>query len=118
MTIEELEIFTFVGVYDSEQREKQKVLVTLELEIPLIENAAGRDDLSLTVDWDDVCNTVTRVADERPRRLIDTLAHDIASGILKTHRIVSATVRVKKLIRSDTKGLSIAIKRLSNSELM
>src|SRR5262249_17518654 len=111
MSIDELEVFTFIGVYDSEQREKQRIVVNVEMEIPSIDHAARQDDLVLTIDWDAVCECIRRVADDHPRKLVDTLAHDIAKALLDAFPVISATVQARKSICKDAKSLSIRIKR-------
>jgi 7,8-dihydroneopterin aldolase/epimerase/oxygenase len=60
--------------------------------------AAGRsDDLTLTVDYAAVYEVVRAIVTGPPRNLIEAVAEDIASAVLKSQpRVLAVTVRVAK----------------------
>lgn len=111
LIIEDLEIFTFIGVYEWEHQQKQKLLITIKLEIPSIDEAALHDDLSYTLDAVAVCDSVIRIADERPRKLVETLAKDIVNDLFRAFPVVSVAIEVKKFARKDARSVSLRIKR-------
>lgn len=110
LAIEDLEVFTFLGTHEYEQRERQKVLVSVELEVPAINPGADQRD-EAALNWSALCQTVIRTAEARPRRLLETLTLDIAEEILKFFQVFSVCVEVKRLSRTDAKWLSVRIKR-------
>jgi len=96
MRLKAMEFFGYHGVFPEENKLGQRYIVDLELELDLMP-AAQSDDLSRTVNYADVHDTVKRVVEGPPCRLIETLAHKIASEILSTYTIIrEATVAVTK----------------------
>ena len=114
MRLKGMVFFGYHGVFPEENRLGQKFVVDLELVLDL-SPAASSDDLGRTVNYADVHETVKRVVEGPPCRLIETLAHKIASEILATYTIINeATVAVTKPhppldIRFD--GVTVEIRR-------
>ena len=112
ITISRLELKTRVGVPDAERRRPQKVHISLGLRLRSTKSAALTDDLATTVDYAAVCERVKAVAAERPRKLIETLAEDIARSVLVDFPDVrEITVEVEKFILPDTRAVGVKIKR-------
>jgi 7,8-dihydroneopterin aldolase/epimerase/oxygenase len=107
----DLEIFVLIGVSDEERREPQRLLISLEMSCDSFGPAAKRDDLALTVNYDDVCIRVKRLAAERPRKLLETLAEDLAAELLRIFLIQKVMLEIKKFIVPDTKYVSVTIER-------
>jgi len=96
MRIQAMEFFGYHGVFPEENKLGQRFIVDLELALDLTP-AAQSDDLSRTVNYADVHETVKRIVEGPPCKLIETLAHKIASEILSTYTIIhEATVAVTK----------------------
>jgi dihydroneopterin aldolase len=88
-------ISCYVGVPKEERAVAQDVLIDLELELDL--SQAGRaDDFSLTVDYDAVCRTVAATVERRPRKLIETIAEEVAEVLLATYPVQAVKVQVRK----------------------
>ena len=84
-----------VGVHDWERAAPRDLLVDLTLSIDLSE--AGRaDDLARTVDYDDLAARVRASAASRARRLVETVAEDVADVCLAAPRVASVAVTVHK----------------------
>jgi dUTP pyrophosphatase len=82
-----LTYYGYHGALPEEQRLGQRFVVSLHLGLDLA--SAGRtDDLSLTVDYDQVAQTVRDIVEGRPFRLIEALAEAIAIAILDGHPLV------------------------------
>ncbi|MDE5872768.1 MAG: dihydroneopterin aldolase, partial [Lachnospiraceae bacterium] len=60
IVIKDLEIFAYHGVLPEEKRQGQTFIVTVELFLDL-HDAGATDDLSETVNYADVCDTIARV---------------------------------------------------------
>ncbi|HEY8529292.1 MAG TPA: dihydroneopterin aldolase [Paenibacillaceae bacterium] len=114
MRLKGMVFFGYHGVFPEENRLGQKFVVDLELVLDL-SPAASSDDLGRTVNYADVHETVKRVVQGPPCKLIETLAHKIATEILTTYTIINeATVAVTKPnppldIRFD--GVTVEIRR-------
>jgi dihydroneopterin aldolase len=106
-----LEVMAHIGVPDEERSQPQKLRLSVELKTASLVAAAQTDDVDLTVDYDAVAQLIRRVAQERPRRLIETLAEDIAKAILRDFAVKEIRVRVDKFIFADAESVSVEIKR-------
>jgi dihydroneopterin aldolase len=108
--IQGLELPVQIGVPDEERAGWQTLRADLELGLMGRVEAFG-DDLSQTVDYDSVAKQVRALASERPRRLIETLAGEIATALLETRAISSVKVTLKKRILPGVDYVAITISR-------
>ncbi len=108
--IRNLEVRSRVGVPEEERREPQRLLVTLWIE-PNQAFDAMEDRLENTVDYAAVCEAVKAVAAERPRKLIESLAQEIAARLLERFAIWRLTVEIRKFILPETEYVAVRIER-------
>ncbi len=85
----------FIGVFDEEKSQKQRVRINLIAETSSWPKA-GRDVLEDTVSYDDLVGHVRREVDKGHVFLVETLAENIALACLSEPRIKKITVRVEK----------------------
>lgn len=90
-----MEFYGFHGVLPEERSLGQRFIVDLEMEMDL-QPAGKSDDLELTINYARVFELVESVVRGAPRRLIESVAQDIASAVLEEFPVTAATVRVKK----------------------
>jgi len=110
ITVKDLEVDAHIGVTDSERAGLQRLLVSVELECNLAE--AGRTDHEYsTTPYDVVADMIRKTAAERPRKLAETLAADIAKIILHRKMAEAVTVEVKKFSVPRSKYVSVQIHR-------
>jgi dihydroneopterin aldolase len=110
IVIKELEVDMHIGVTEEERVHTQKLLVTVELERGLAE--AGRTDMeSSTTSYAVVADMIRKVVAERPRKLIEAVATEIAEVILDHRLAMTVTVEVKKFSIPKTKYVSVQITR-------
>lgn len=83
------------GAAPGEQNRAQPFVVDVEVEGDFSE-AAARDDLSLTVDYEDVYTICRRIVEEQRFHILEALSEAIAVQILQLPRVEAVTVRVKK----------------------
>lgn len=107
----DLEVWSKVGVPDEEREEAQRLLVDLELRLRDIGPASLTDNVKLTVDYAVVVERVKAIALSRPRRLVETLAEEIAADLLKGFPILSLALEIKKFVLPDARHVAIAIER-------
>lgn len=110
--VRDLETWSRIGVPEAERAQPQRLLVSLTLEVKSTESAALSDDVAATVDYARVCEEVRHVAAERPRKLVETLAEDIAQTVLRHHPGVrKVEVEVAKSILPETRSVGVRIRR-------
>lgn len=86
---------TQIGVPDEERLLPQDVIVDVEMHFDT--RAATRtDDFTLTIDYAAVRDTLARIAAERPRKLIETLAEEMAAAVLAGYPVGAVRVRLLK----------------------
>ena len=107
----DLEVFAHIGVPDTERRDPQRLLVSLEMSVASFSLAAGTDDLARTVDYYEVVQRVKSFTAERPRKLLETLAEEIAFDLLKGYPIKKITLEIKKFVLPDAQYVSVKIER-------
>jgi dihydroneopterin aldolase len=83
------------GALPHEGQLGQVFVVDLELAMDL--GAAGRtDDLDKTVDYGSLAGRVAEVVGGRPRKLLESVAEDVAMLVLADERVRQVRVRVTK----------------------
>jgi len=108
--IRNLEVTTHIGVPDEERREAQRLSITLILE-PNRSFEGLEDRIENTVDYAAVCEAVKKVAASRPRRLVETLAEEVASHLLNRFPIWRISVEIRKFILPETEYVAVRIER-------
>lgn len=78
---EGLECSAHIGVPDAERAQRQKLWLDLEIDTDL-SPAAGRDDPGRMLDYSKVYELVLKLVEEKPRRLIEALAYEVADLVL------------------------------------
>lgn len=105
-----LELSVQIGVPDDERAGWQTLRADLELELGGRVEFFG-DDLSATVDYDAVAREVRQLAAERPRKLIETLAAEIANAILRRESVCGIKVTLKKRVLPGVDYVGVRIAR-------
>lgn len=108
IAIKNLKAGVRVGVTDSEIANIQEVSICLRL-VPGHCLSNLDDDITRTVDYHAVAERVKEVAASRPRRLIETLAEDIASTLLSEFDLVHVAVEIRKYILTETDYVSVRV---------
>jgi dihydroneopterin aldolase len=110
IVINELEVDTHIGVSEAEQEHAQRLLITVTLERDLA--VAGRTDAeSSTTDYEAVATLIRKVVAERPRKLIEAVADEIADAILSRRWAVTVTVEIKKFSIPRARWVAVEITR-------
>ncbi|MCE0499057.1 MAG: dihydroneopterin aldolase [Methylacidiphilales bacterium] len=108
----DLEVQAHIGVPKEERARAQKLLISLEMGIGNFHRAAKSDDITATVNYFNVTERVkTLVAKKPPRKLLETLAENIATDLLAAFPIKTLTVEIKKFILPDARWVSVQITR-------
>ncbi len=84
--LNDLKIDTIIGIYDWEREIRQTLGFDLEMDWD-IAKAAASDDIADTLDYGAVANTIVTFVEASNYQLIETLAEDVCSLLLKTYPI-------------------------------
>jgi dihydroneopterin aldolase len=107
----DLEVFAHIGVPEAERREPQRLLISLEISIDSFSHAAGTDNLAWTINYADVVAHVKKITANHARKLLETLAEELATDLLKAFPIKRITLEIKKFVVLDARYVSVKIER-------
>ncbi|MCG9968292.1 dihydroneopterin aldolase [Pelotomaculum terephthalicicum JT] len=93
--MEGMEFYGHHGLSPQEQTLGQRFIVDVELFLNL-RQAGCFDEPECTVDYAGVSELVRAIVEGRPRKLIESVAESVASGILEHFPVREVLVRVKK----------------------
>jgi 7,8-dihydroneopterin aldolase/epimerase/oxygenase len=93
--IRRLRVTTFIGVPDEERATAQTLWITI-LMTPSQGFDGLADEISRTIDYYQISLEIEALAVARPRRLIETLATDIASHLLGNHPLSHVALTIEK----------------------
>jgi len=106
------EINMNIGVHDFEKKGEQRVIVNIDLYVPLQSNTPNKDDLSEVVDYDFMRQTIADIIAPGHIQLQETLCDEIVKRML-AHPLVFAT-RVsteKPDVSPDCEGVGVVVFR-------
>ncbi|MEN7973079.1 MAG: dihydroneopterin aldolase, partial [Verrucomicrobiota bacterium] len=93
--IRDLALRGIIGVYPEERREKQDIIINIEMHCDL--RKAGRsDDLNDSVDYKAVKLAILKLVDESKFQLIESLAENIADIALADDKVQQVVVTIDK----------------------
>ena len=108
--ISALRLTTHIGVPEAERATSQ----VLEADVTL--RIAGRfeamnDDLAATIDYAGVAARLQELAAERPRRLIETLAAEMAACVMGEFHAIGVSIELRKRILPETDHVAVRLVR-------
>lgn len=93
--IRDLALRCIIGIYPEERREKQDVVINVEMHADL--RAAGRsDDLKDTVDYKSIKKAILKLVEGSAFQLIESLAERIADIALANEKVEQVIVTIDK----------------------
>ena len=95
LRIQDLEAACRLGVQEWEQAAPQTIWIDLELAIDS-GRAAARDDVREAIDYGRVVTAIKALTQQRPYRLMETLAEAVARRLLQEFKTPRVVVAVKK----------------------
>lgn len=108
--IRRLRVATHIGVPDEERSAAQILWISIRM-TPEQDFDGLADEISRTVDYHAVSLEIHALAAARPRRLIETLAVDIANHLLANHPLTRVAVSIEKHILPDTECVAVHLER-------
>lgn len=103
------------GCLPEEKHRRQPFELDLDVETDM-GAAAGADDVSKTVDYAALVDTVVEVVSAQRFSLLEALAERVAQAVLADQRVVSVTVAVRKLRPPVPSDLATAGVRMTRTQ--
>ena len=85
-----------IGVHEFEKRGEQRVLINVDLYVPLAQSTPQADDLDEVVDYDFIRRTVAERVSRGHIHLQETLADDVLQAMLAHPKVRAARVSTEK----------------------
>lgn len=108
--IRRLKVSCHIGVPEEERALPQHLRITVRLTCSTPFEAMG-DEISRTLDYAALASAIQDLSSARPRRLIETLAADVADLVLESPVVSSVEVTVEKHILPDTECVAVHLQR-------
>ena len=111
--IEQLEIFTRIGVPEKERATPQRLTVSISF-WPYYEQRDMADRIDNTVNYSVVAEETKNFVRDQSTNLIETLADRLAVHLLKTFRIQKITLELRKFPLEDARYVSVTVTRTAS----
>ncbi|PYK13202.1 MAG: dihydroneopterin aldolase [Verrucomicrobia bacterium] len=111
--IEQLEVSTRVGVPEGERASPQRITVSISF-WPSQPTRDLADNVNQTVDYSIVAEETKQFLKDQSTNLIETLADQLATHLLKTFRIQKIVVELRKFPLQDAKHVSVTVTRTAS----
>ena len=108
--IEQLDVFTRIGVPEEERANPQKLTVSISL-WPYQQPNDLADHIERTVNYSAIAEETKNFVHDQSVSLIETLADRLASHLLKSFPIQKVTIELRKFALQDAKYVSVTVTR-------
>jgi 7,8-dihydroneopterin aldolase/epimerase/oxygenase len=104
------EVMINIGVHDFEKKGEQRVLINVDLYIPLAQSTPHADQLSEVVDYDFMRETIARRMAQGHVHLQETLCDDVARAMLAHPQVKAVRVSTMKPdVYPDCEGVGVEV---------
>ena len=104
-----------IGVHDFEKRGEQRVLINVDLYIPLALSTPSQDLLDEVVDYDFMRETVSKRMAQGHVHLQETLVDDVAAAMLAHPRVRAVCVSsMKPDVYPDCEGVGVEVFKIKD----
>jgi len=110
IVIQELELMTQVGVTEEERARPQRITLSLVLQ-PRNGFANLQEQLNRTIDYAALCAELERFVAAHSSKLIETLADQVASHILRQFDVLSVQLELRKFVLPQTRYVAVRLVR-------
>ncbi len=108
--IKALRVSAHIGVPDEERATAQELLIHASFS-PISSQKWETDDISQTIDYHAVSLRLEEEVASKPRKLIETLAEDLARVVLDEFAVSEVTIQIEKFILPNTQCVGVRITR-------
>ncbi|MDZ5460841.1 dihydroneopterin aldolase [Azohydromonas lata] len=111
------EVWINIGVHDFEKKGEQRVLINVELYIPLALSTPKADELAEVVDYDFIRRTIAERVSRGHIHLQETLCDDVLALMLAHPRVMAARVSTEKPdVYPDCEAVGVEVFAVKNDE--
>jgi len=107
------ETLAHVGVPEQERKYAQRLLIDLRF-AAVKQPEKLQDDLALTVDYDALSRRVNEIVEESSYRLIETLADELISVLMKEFFLRWMELTIRKFILPQTEWVSVSVRSMKD----
>jgi dihydroneopterin aldolase len=101
-----------IGFHDFEKQARQRILISVDLFVPIAQSTSSRDEVDDVLDYDFIRQQVARIAQSRHFNLQETLIDEIAALCLSQPLVCAVRVESQKPdVYPDCKTVGIEIFR-------
>ena len=105
-----------IGVHDFEKKGEQRVLINVDLYIPLEQSTPKADQLSEVVDYDFMRETIAKRISKGHIHLQETLCDDVVKAMLTHPRVRAARVSTMKPdVYPDCEGVGVEVFKIKEA---
>ncbi len=108
--IEQLKVFARVGVPQAERAKRQRLVLNITL-WPARDLRDLQDRIARTVDYSALCQDAKDFLSRQSPKLLETLANDLASHLLRKFRVRKISIEVRKFVLKDAAYASVSVTR-------
>ena len=108
--IEQLKIFARIGVTKSERARRQRLIFNITV-WPARDLRDIKDAVSRTVDYALLCQEVKEYFEKKSPRLLETLAEDLTSHLVRKFHIRKIRLEIRKFVLKDAAYASVTVTR-------
>ena len=108
--IEQLKVFARVGVLRAERARRQRLVLNITL-LPARDLRDIQDAIARTVDYSSLCQEAKHFLSRQSPKLLETLANDLASHLLRKFRIRKISIEIRKFVLKDAAYASVTVTR-------
>lgn len=110
------EIYINIGVHDFEKRAEQRVIVNIDLFVPLAESTPHADRLAEVVDYDFIRSTIAQRVSRGHIHLQETLCDELAAAMLAHPKVRAVRVSTEKPdVYSDCDSVGVEVVRIKEA---
>ena len=114
--LRDYEIFINIGVHDFEKKAEQRVILNVDLYIPLKMNTPSQDLLEEVVDYDFMRETIKVRSSQGHIHLQETFCDDIVNAMLQHPKVIAACVSTAKPdVYPDCHSVGVEVFRMKQS---
>jgi len=109
------EVMINIGVHDFEKKGEQRVLINVDLYIPLAESTPKADQLDEVVDYDFMRETVSKRMAQGHVHLQETLVDDLVQALLAHPRVRAVGLSTMKPdVYPDCEGVGVEVFKIKD----
>ena len=107
-----------IGVHEFEKKAEQRVIINIDLYVPLRDNSPQQDELAEVVDYDFMRETIKSIVSRGHIQLQETLCDEIMQKMLAHPLVVAARVSTEKPdVYPDCASVGVESFQVKNQQL-